>query len=275
MAGYDLHIHTLASDGHLAPDEVVAQAKKARLEGIAITDHDTIEGVKPAIKAALELQLEIIPGVELSAHDEGKEIHILGYRINVDDPEFLQRLRFLRGQRQRRNEQMIKKLGQLGLDISMQEIKASSHKQHEDTIGRPHIAEALLRKGYVVSMQHAFDEYLAEGKKAYVSQQRVLPIEAVQWIHDAGGIAVIAHPGLLKDDALVDRLIQIGIDGIEAGHSDHSPDEERKYSRMANRYGLLVTAGSDFHGEQGGQQHHGAIGNRRCDKQALLKWLFK
>lgn len=273
MSRFDLHIHTYASDGIHSPAEVVHKAKQAGLTGIAITDHDTVAGVQEAKQAGQEMDIMVISGVEVSSHYQGKEVHILGYQVDTEDSNFLERLHDLRNQRNQRNQQILKNLMNLGMNVTMQEVIDFSDKkgEHQETIGRPHIAEALVRKGYVTSMKQAFDQYLGQEGSAYVSQHRIQPSDAVQWIHDAGGKAVIAHPGLIGDDKLIVDIIHQGIDGIEVAHSDHCADEEKKYRELAGKYKLLITAGSDFHGTREGQVYHGFIGSRSIEYEHVMK----
>lgn len=264
MSRFDLHSHTTASDGRHRPAEVVRMARDAGLSGIAITDHDTVAGIEEALAAGLEYGVQVVPGVEISTSAEGKDIHILGYGIDAKDPVLLERLVSLRQVRNRRNEQMIARLNQLGIEISLGEVEReaalSTHK--DGTVGRPHFAKVLVRKGYVKEVREAFDRYLAEGAAAYVNTPRIEPLEAVRWIHEAGGTAIMAHPGLYRNDPLVQKLLNGGIDGLEAYHSDHDEEAERKYRLLAESYGKLVTGGSDFHGSDGGNVFHGPIGNR-------------
>lgn len=267
----DLHTHTTASDGMQPPSENVRLAKEAGLAAVAITDHDTVSGIAAAIAAGKELGIEVVPGVEISTVAGGQDIHVLGYFINVEDPFFLNRLESLRDTRTRRNELMIERLQQLNIDITMDEVisEVQSIKGEGDTIGRPHIAAVLMKKGVVASVSEAFERFLGKEGAAYVNPPRIDPATAVEWIHEAGGSAVLAHPGLYGDDALVEEIIQAGLEGIEAFHSDHTPEDEARYMELAKRYGLIVTAGSDFHGERGGQIFHAPIGARNVDVSVI------
>jgi len=265
MKGADLHTHTTASDGTCPPAENVRLAREAGLAAVAVTDHDTVAGLSEAIEAGERYGVEVVPGVEISTAAEGKDIHVLGYYIDHRDPRFLSRLASLRQVRQRRNEAMVARLNELGIDVTMEEILAQAKGRDEaGSLGRPHIAEALVRKGIVPDVREAFRRFLGEGKPAYVQPQRISPEEAFVWIHEAGGTAIIAHPGLYGRDDLVCRLLEHA-DGLEAYHSDHAPEEEERYRRMAEEAGKLVTGGSDFHGERGGRVFHGPIGNRTVD----------
>jgi len=271
MGRADLHIHTTASDGVSSPEEVVRLAKQAGLAAIAITDHDTVAGVREAREAGDKLGITVVSGVEISTQMQGKDIHLLGYYIDIEDELLLSRLERLRSVRDRRNEMIIEKLNEQGIQITLSEVwHTVKKKPGEDlTIGRPHIAEALVHMGVVRSISEAFDRYLGEGGSAYVSPERIAPQEAIRWIHEAGGSAVIAHPGLYGDDELVARIIDSGLDGIEAYHSDHSPEEESRYAAMAERAGLLATAGSDYHGERMKEMRHQHIGARTAHVSLL------
>jgi hypothetical protein len=183
----------------------------------------------------------------------------------------------LRKTRDSRNDLILERLGSLGMPLTMDDVRAEAVvvKRKDDTIGRPHIAAALLRRGYVATVQEAFDRYLAKGGAAYVDVPRIAPETAIEWIREAGGAPVLAHPGLYGDDELVERLAKEGgLAGIEAYHADHRPEEERKYVALAGRYGLLVTAGSDFHGYRDGQAFHAPLGSKRIDA-AVISQLMK
>ncbi|SFE14067.1 hypothetical protein SAMN04487969_101270 [Paenibacillus algorifonticola] len=277
MGKVDLHTHTTASDGTGSPSRNVQLAKAAGLAAIAITDHDTMAGVEEALAEGERLGITVVPGVELSTVADGQDIHVLGYYANWRDDLWQQRLTGLRSVRDNRNELIVAKLVELGLDITLEEVIAvalehSGGAVSGKTVGRPHIAELLIRKGAVSTMQEAFDRYLASGSAAYVNPPRVHPYEAITWIKEAGGVSILAHPGLYGNDELVEELIRSGgVQGIEVYHSDHGPQEEAKYLQLAEQYGLIVTGGSDYHGEREGKVFHGAIGSRTVDAGVLGK----
>jgi hypothetical protein len=260
----DLHTHSRASDGTQPASRNVQLAKEAGLAAVGITDHDTVAGIDEALAEGGKLHIQVVPGIEISSVADEQDIHVLGYFIDYRQPLFLARLEQLRGVRERRNEMMMERLRELGMNVSMEEVVAELGRplQDDESVGRPHIAALLVRKGYVGSVQEAFDRYLARGKAAYVNPPRIHPREAIEWIHDAGGTAVLAHPGLYCNDSLVLELIQAGLDGIEAYHSDHSPGDESRYESLARKHHLIVTAGSDFHGERNGHIFHAPIGSR-------------
>ncbi|MDU2242677.1 MAG: PHP domain-containing protein [Paenibacillus sp.] len=262
---YDLHSHTQASDGMNKPSENVRLAKEKGLTGLAITDHDTVAGIGEALLAGKELGVDVVPGIEISTRAAGKDIHVLGYYMNFDDDRFQARLARLRSVREERNGLIIAKLQELGVSITLEEVKAGLSRplRPDESLGRPHIADALVRKGYAVDMRDAFDRYLAEGKPGYASLPRIAPEEAIAWIREAGGAPVLAHPGLYGDDELVRSILEGGKpDGIEVYHSDHGPEEELRYAAMAEQYGLIVTGGSDYHGVRQGVVFHGDLGGR-------------
>ncbi|WP_336786242.1 PHP domain-containing protein [Paenibacillus sp. MMO-177] len=273
----DLHNHTTASDGTLSPAAVVARAKAAGLTAVAITDHDTMAGVEEALEAGQKLGITVVPGVELSTVADGRDIHMLAYYPDWRNELWQERLAGLRATRGTRNEMIVERLVQLGIPVTMQEVGqiaaeqslAGGGKGKGKTIGRPHIAELLIRKGAVATMQEAFDRYLGEGGAAYVNPPRLHPFEAIEWIREAEGISVIAHPGLYGRDDLVEQLIGKGVQGIEVFHSDHGPEEEQRYTELARKHGLIMTGGSDFHGERQGEVFHGEIGSRSVNAEVL------
>lgn len=262
---YDLHSHTQASDGMNKPSENVRLAREKGLTGLAITDHDTVAGIGEALLAGKELGVDVVPGIEISTRAAGKDIHVLGYYMNFDDDRFQARLARLRSVREERNGLIIAKLQELGVSITLEEVKAGLSRplRPDESLGRPHIADALVRKGYAVDMRDAFDRYLAEGKPGYASLPRIAPEEAIAWIREAGGAPVLAHPGLYGDDELVRSILEHGKpDGIEVYHSDHGQEEEIRYAAMAEQYELIVTGGSDYHGVRQGVVFHGDLGGR-------------
>ncbi|WP_068785086.1 PHP domain-containing protein [Paenibacillus phocaensis] len=269
---YDLHSHTQASDGMNQPAENVRLAKEKGLTGLAITDHDTVAGIAEALLAGKELGVDVVPGIEISTRAGGKDIHVLGYFLNTEDEQLLERLARLRSVRDERNGLILAKLQQLGLSITLEEVKDGLARplRPDESLGRPHIADALVRKGYATDMRDAFDRYLAEGKPGYASLPRIAPEEAIAWIREAGGAPVLAHPGLYGDDELVRSILERGKpDGIEVYHSDHGPEEELRYTAMAEQYELIVTGGSDYHGVRQGVVFHGDLGGRTAPPGAV------
>lgn len=260
----DLHTHTQASDGMQPPADNVRLAKEKGLSAIAITDHDTVAGVVEALEAGEEYGVTVIPGVEISTRAKGKDIHVLGYYVDYLDETFLKRLAELRDTRQLRNGKILKRLQELGIAITFDEVVLGLGRElkPDESVGRPHIADVLVQKGYATDMRDAFDRYLAEGAAAFVSEPRISPEDACVWIREAGGSPVLAHPGLYKDDGLVRDIIKSANPvGIEVYHSDHGTEEEVRYLAMAEEFGLVVTAGSDYHGARQGVVFHGDIGS--------------
>ncbi|SCY86629.1 PHP domain-containing protein [Desulfoluna spongiiphila] len=254
-AGIDLHIHTTASDGSLSPLEVVRCARKAGLAAIAITDHDTVEGVREILSHGLPDDLRFITGVEISSlppapYRSKGSFHILGYGIDPESPPLAEALESLRLQRETRNPQMISRLNDLGMDITLAEVAAEAGGA---VVGRPHMASIMVRKKWVASVPEAFDRYLATGRPAYVEKGRIDFENAVSLIRAAGGLPVLAHPvtvGLSPDDlkGLLKSLAGLGLAGVEAYYSTHSPELTRFLLGCAESLGLVVTGGSDFHG---------------------------
>jgi len=267
----DLHTHTTASDGMQRPADNVRLAKAAGLAAIAITDHDTVDGIAEAMEEGEKLSIVVVPGVEISTVAEGSDIHILGYYTDWQNPAWQEKLASLLHVRDHRNRMIIEKLRRLGIEITMEDVVAEAARQGKDggSIGRPHIAAVLLAAGIVNSMQEAFDRFLGSGASAYANPPRLHPLEALEWIREAGGTSVIAHPGLYDNDELVETIIRGGANGIEVFHSDHSAEDEEKYARLAHKYGLIITGGSDFHGEREGTVFHGRIGSRTVDASVI------
>jgi predicted metal-dependent phosphoesterase TrpH len=225
-------------------------AEKARVTALAITDHDITSGLPEAMSAGEELGIEVIPGVEISSFDGRSELHILGYCLDWKDSLLNERLGTLRASRHRRNPLIIERLRAAGLDVTYEEVRAIAGTE---SVGRPHIAQLLMQKKYVATAKEAFDRYLAEGKAAYVARELPPPDEAIRWIRDAKGVAVLAHPTWVKDSGegifrCVENLKEAGLDGIEVHYSTHSKSQTSSYLELAQRLGLLVTGGSDFHG---------------------------
>jgi predicted metal-dependent phosphoesterase TrpH len=247
----DLHIHTTASDGTMSPAEVVRYAKAKGLRTIAITDHDTVEGITEGLQEGRKLGLEVIPGVEVSVDFAKGTMHLLGYYIDHTSAELLEKLAIVQQARVERNLKMIEKLRGLGIDIDLSEIREAPE---DGQIGRPHFAYTLVQKGHAQNIQDAFERYLRKGGPAYVEKFKFSPQEAMSTIHKAGGVAVLAHPftmNQLQQKDLEDALVKLkaqGLDGIEAYYPEHSEGQTKVYRTLAKKHGLLLTGGSDFHG---------------------------
>lgn len=243
----DLHIHTIYSDGTFTPEEVVRRAKSAGLKAISITDHDAVEGIEPAILAGKAVGVEVIPGVELSVTYQGKDIHLLGYFINYKDKRFLNYLDIFRTERLRRVEKMVGKLNQMGLAVKMESVLA---KAGSGAIGRPHVAQVLVEEGYVTGYEEAFQKYLSNQGPASIEKYRVSPEEGIALIQSVGGVSVLAHPGVYNQDEMIQELANKGLDGIEVIQSEHLWEDTQRYQRIAQKYNLLESGGSDCHGER-------------------------
>lgn len=246
----DLHSHTLYSDGSASPQELVRLAAAAGARALAVTDHDTVAGLREGREAAEEVGIEFINGVEISAEYSPGTMHILGYFIDIKSELLTSKLDELKEARDRRNPEIASRLQALGLEVFYEEVQALAGSE---VVGRPHFARVMLEKGYVDSIQDAFNRFLAKGAPAYVEKRRLSPSEAISLIHDAGGVAVLAHPYQLKlpfedTDRMFGELAALGLDGVEAIYSRHSKAERDMYADMAASYGLLVTGGSDYHG---------------------------
>lgn len=248
MGRVDLHIHTTASDGRLSPAAVVRKAAEMGMSHIAISDHDTVDGVAPALAAAREYPgLTVIPAVELSTEVGKGEIHVLGYFIDYEDAGFIDTLEGLRQSRRERGRKMVARLGDLGLDISWERVQAIAG---EASIGRPHVAQALLEKGYIADMREAFDRYIGRDGPAYVEREKITPEEAVRMIIAARGLPVLAHPYTADDpEAAVLEMKDAGLAGIEAYYGEYNGEQIKRLVALADFHGLLATGGSDFHGE--------------------------
>ena len=252
----DLHIHSTASDGTLSPSEIISLAHSLNLGAIAITDHDTIDGSKEALALGIPPSLKFLTGVEISASSNPAlpytgSFHMLGYSIRLDDPVLNQALDQLQDARKNRNPEIVKRLNNMGINFSLKDVE---DEFSDGQLGRPHIAQLMVKRGFVKSTNEAFDKYLGTGRPAYVDKYRLDCARAIEIILAAGGIPVLAHPVLLhiKDknrfEHLIANLKEIGLKGIETYYPEHPPDLTAYYAKVANRYGLLMTGGSDFHG---------------------------
>lgn len=241
----DLHVHSTASDGTLTPAQLVEEAASAGLAGLGITDHDSICGLEEGLAAGERCGLVVVPGVEINT-DYGKdELHMLGYYFDLESTSLNAHLKILRDARFERGVEMVKRLNTLGINISMDRVEEIAGY---GSIGRPHVARAIVEAGYTRTLNGAFGKYLVRGTPGYVARYKLTPFEAVQIIREAGGVAVLAHPGHSKHDELIPQLVDAGMQGIEATHTDHSSGQRRIYLKMAKKYGLIATGGSDFHG---------------------------
>ncbi len=249
MANYvDLHMHTTASDGLYSPAELMQRAKEAGLRAVALTDHDTTNGIEEALQTAQTLDIDFIPGIEINTDISGGEVHVLGYFIEYQRPAFQATLNVLRDARERRGERMVERLNEEGIHIKWERVRAIA----QGSVGRPHVAKALLEAGYVQSIGEAFDKYIGSGKPAYVPRYKLTPEHAVQLIVSANGLPVIAHPVILPGlDILrtwLPALKEAGLVGLETYYGPYTREDEQALLALAHQYGLIPTGGTDFHG---------------------------
>jgi hypothetical protein len=244
-------MHSTASDGEWRPRQVVEEALRRKLSAIALTDHDTVDGLVEARQTAQGSDLRIIPGVELSSDYGGTSLHVLGYFVNDECPEFEERLALVRQARDARNPRIVEKLQALGVEVTMEQVKELA----AGVVGRPHIAQAIVNAGGAKDIRAAFDQFLGEQGKAYVAKKRIPPRAAFKWIHDAGGVAVVAHPRTLrykmpklKYGDCIGLWALDGLDGVEVHYSGHDPGTVKELLNVAKRMNLAITGGSDFHG---------------------------
>jgi predicted metal-dependent phosphoesterase TrpH len=247
MVLIDLHLHTTASDGQCSPGELVARARHAGISVLAITDHDTMAGVPEAAAAASEMALGFVPGIEITAVENGHDVHVLGYWIDGSSPSLVGLLEGLRGARTARAREIAQRLAEAGAPIDISEQVAGAAALGR-SIARPEIARALIRAGHATTVAEAFDRYLSEGRPAYVGHRGPTPSQVVAAIVGAGGVASLAHPGPLGRDDLIPSLAGAGLAAIEAYHSAHDDATCARYLAVAAAHGLVVTGGSDFHG---------------------------
>jgi hypothetical protein len=253
----DLHTHTNASDGTALPAELIAEAKKAGLSAVSITDHDTFAGYEEALPVAREAGVELICGIELSTkmaqpgRPRGKSVHLLGYFPGgPPTDEFREWIGQLQASRRDRNRRLAARLCELNVDITIEEVEALGRNM----AGRPHFAQLLVKKGYVATLQEAFDKYLDESAQAYVDREEPSLGEGIRRIAAGGGVSSLAHPIRLgkrhpaQEEDVIRQMAKMGMPAIEAYHTDHSPRDQERYQFIARRYGLAVTGGSDYHG---------------------------
>lgn len=247
MSGVDLHLHTTASDGKHTPTEIVRKAASLGLKVISITDHDTTEGIPSAVEAARDYpSLRFIPGVELSTDVASGEIHVLGYFIDYTDEEFEANLARMRNSRVERARQMVQKLNKLGMHIEWERVKEIAG---QGALGRPHVAQALLEKGYIGTLQEAFQRYIGHGGPAYVERDKLTPAEAVGLILKADGLPVLAHPLTAGEvEGTIIELKAAGLIGVEVYYASYSFEEMNPLLGLAHKYGLIATGGTDYHG---------------------------
>jgi len=244
LSRIDLHIHTTCSDGTFTPEAAIRESSRLGMRMVAIADHDITDGVAPALAAAPP-GLTVVPAVEINTDYEAGEVHLLGYWIDLEHQGLQQELARIRNARLERSRHILQKLAGVGCRISEQRVREIAG---EGSVGRPHIAAAMVEAGYVRTISEAFDRFIGRRGVAYVERYRITPEEAVGYLQGAGGIPVLAHPVKVKRPGLIERLIPAGLRGIEAFHSDHTSADAASYVALAQRLGLLVTGGTDSHG---------------------------
>jgi hypothetical protein len=242
----DLHSHTTASDGEHSPEDLLARARAAGVTILAVTDHDTVRGLARARAAAETQGIRLVPGIEVSTEAEGREIHILGHFVDPAESGLSGFSDRLRDERAERMGRMVRQMNTLGFPVTLDEVERIAAGAH---LGRPHLALALVARGYVTSTREAFDRFLGDGKPGYVDRFRVAAEDAITMLHRAGGTATVAHPGSSKvSPHTLKELAKAGLDGLEIFHPDHVPSQREAFLRQADALGLVPTAGSDYHG---------------------------
>ena len=241
----DLHLHTMFSDGTFTPEELVLRAQNVGLACIALTDHDSVEGCERAAAACANVKMEFISGTELTAEHDDTEVHVLGYFLDTKNKVVLDRMGKFQAVRQQRIYEMCAALNKLGIPLKAESVFALANCKSP---GRPHVARALVKEKLISDLDVAFEKYLKKGRPAWVPKTKMSALESVELIHQAGGLAVMAHPGLNRTDDIIPDLVDAGLDGIECFHTKHSTVMSERYLEIAEKYNLLVTGGSDCHG---------------------------
>lgn len=260
----DLHVHTTASDGTDTPQQLVARAAQLGLGAVAITDHDTVEGIEPALRAARDYGIQVVPGIELGTEISGREVHLLGYFIDYRQPYFLEQLADFQQRRLIRVRKMARKLNELGFPVTMDRVLEIAGG---GAVGRPHLARALMELGAVNSVEEAFEKWLGQGRPAYVPRFKYTPREGVRLLRCAGGVPVFAHPVLAGMDELIPALVQEGLLGLEVYYPAHDAGDVQRYLGYCRRYNLLPTGGSDYHGAL--HRENNELGSAGVDMQVL------
>jgi predicted metal-dependent phosphoesterase TrpH len=261
----DLHTHTTFSDGLLSPAEVICRAKAANLCAIAITDHDEVAAIEEALSAASTLSIEIVSGVELSVMHRGYDVHILGYFVDHRNPELIAFVQDFQHERWLRLDRILANLAAIGKPLPREMVL---RKAGAGSVGRPHIADAMVEAGLADNYYDAFNRFLADGRPAYVPKKKLAVTDAIKLLHSAGGLAAIAHPGLDVPDEIILEIIRSGIDAIETVHPRHGDARRQHYTSLARTHGLLTTGGSDFHG---GRKVNEKVGEFRVTYETVLK----
>lgn len=260
----DLHTHTTCSDGRLSPSELVTKAASRGIRVLAITDHDTVQGLEEARIEAEKQGIRFVPGIELSAEVRGKEVHVLGYGVNPDGAALQTHIQKMQTAREKRAWRMVERLQKVGLSLQESTVESKISKTH--SVGRPHIAELLVDAGYVTSTDRAFEKYLGQNGPGYVAKPKFEAKRVLSIIDHVGGVGVLAHPGHWTSSRQVRSLVHVGLTGIELWHPSHDSSLRTYYERIARDYNLRMTGGSDYHGRTGDEdQYFGRVGMREKD----------
>lgn len=252
----DLHLHTSFSDGTYSPEELAAQAARHGFGAVALTDHDTVEGCAATAAACATRQVEFIPGTELTAEQDGHEIHILGYCLDIHHPRLLGEIGKFQTVRQNRIREMVTRLNRMNVPLAAEAVFAVANCRSP---GRPHVARALVQAGLCANLDEAFERFLKRNRPAWVPKFKISAPAAIELIHEAGGVAVMAHPGLNRSDEVIPGMVEAGLDGLECFHTKHSTPTEAHYLEIAEVLHLLVTGGSDCHGNSKGKPVMGTV----------------
>ena len=256
MSFADLHLHTRFSDGTYSPAEVVAHARRHQLSTLALTDHDTVEGCAPTAEACAAVGLDFISGTELTAELDGDEIHILGYGIDTQDVRLLTEIAKFQAVRQERIREMVARINRLNVPLPVETVFTLANCRAP---GRPHVARALVKARLCANLDEAFERFLRKDRPAWVPKFKMSAAEAIDLIHEAGGLAVLAHPALNRNDEVIPVVVEAGLDGLECFHSKHSAPDTTRYLATARFYHLLITGGSDCHGANKGRPLIGTV----------------
>lgn len=265
----DLHMHTVFSDGVNTPEELLEMVRTAKLAAFAVTDHDTIDGYRAVSDLLDSSDAALITGIELSAAYETADLHILAYGFNPDYIALAEALKKFQESRNQRGQKMVEKLNEMGVKITYEDIQK---KAGVGVIGRPHVAEAIFESGAVSRYNEAFEKYIGNGGPAYVAKANFAPDEAINLIHEAGGVAVLAHPAVGQAEEHIEMLAGLGLDGVEVFHPEHTMSDREKFKKIAQDLGLSISGGSDYHGRSGRDSR---IGSQKVSYEYLKELLEK
>ena len=252
----DLHLHTQFSDGTFTPEELAGHGARLGFAALALTDHDTVEGCARMEAACTAAGIEFIPGAELTAEYNDTELHVLGYFLDTHNQKLLAEIAKFQAVRQNRIHEMVARINEMGVPLEVDSVFALANCKSP---GRPHVARAMVKAGLVSHLDEAFERFLKKNRPAWVPKKKVSALEAIELVHQAGGLAVMAHPGLNRTDEIIPALVDAGLDGIECFHTKHSTATSERYLEIAEKFNLLITGGSDCHGFSKGKPLIGGI----------------